>query len=207
MKDNISPEEKLLRLIRGHKEHPVNAGDNKASSGPSALKTKKGMRLTFNFDFSRYAGLLSLKNTIGVAFIFSCIYLISSLVYPFLAPQEIRLTGREVKEEPFKKTLPQEEMKPLEFYLQGLEGKQIFSSLSQSSDNKGPLNVNTDLIKDINLVGIMLGDPAQAVIEDKKAQKTFYLTTGQFLGEFQVEEIQEGKVILNQNGQRFELYM
>ena len=66
---------------------------------------------------------------------------------------------------------------------------------------------NTDLVKQLNLVGIIAGENPQAVIEDKNTQKTYYLNKGQFLGEIQLEDILEGKIIINHKGQRFELYL
>jgi type II secretory pathway component PulC len=65
--------------------------------------------------------------------------------------------------------------------------------------------VGTELMKEINLLGVISGANPQAVIEDKKSGKTYYVTEGQMIGDFQVEEIGYGKIILNYNGQKFEL--
>ena len=66
---------------------------------------------------------------------------------------------------------------------------------------------NVDLLKDITLVGIITGANPQAVIEDKKSLKNYYVTKGQFIGQMQVEDIQEGKIIINYKGQKYELYL
>ncbi len=60
-------------------------------------------------------------------------------------------------------------------------------------------------IQDLNLLGIVSGDNPQAIIEDKKSQKTYFLKKGDFLGDFELKDIQKGKVILDLSGQQFEL--
>jgi type II secretory pathway component PulC len=103
---------------------------------------------------------------------------------------------------------PVQEVKPYEFYLEGIKSKQIFSSASRPEETARPASAaSADLIKGINLVGIISGDRPQAIIEDKIMQKTYYVAKGQFVGAFQVEDIQEGKVILSYRGERFELYL
>ncbi len=89
-----------------------------------------------------------------------------------------------------------------------MANRQIFVSPAEQKTEKLMISgVNIDLIKDMSLVGIIAGENPQAIIEDKKTQKTFYLSRGQFMGEFQVKEIKEGKVILDYKGQSYELYM
>jgi type II secretory pathway component PulC len=153
-----------------------------------------------------------------IAFIASCIYLIISFIYPLVGFKEVKaplmkpenISGSEEKQE------AEQKVKPYEFYLEGIRNRQIFSSVSTSApiyEKEKPISSSSleaesaDLIKNINLVGIISGENSQAVIEDKKIQKTYYLTKGQFIGEFQIEDIREGKVILNYHGKRFELYL
>lgn len=193
MKDNILPEEKLLRLIRGKKKQDL-AIEKKSKPSVYPLAQK-------------YLTFLDLRKLIFLAFIGSLIYLVISLLYPWLGLKRIKLPkltpGKIVKMEIGQKG----EVKPYEFYEKGIENRQIFGQvLGQEAGI--PMNVaNTDLLKDINLVGIISGENPQAIIEDKKSQKTFYLNEGQFIGEFQLEDIQEGKIILNYKGQRYELYL
>lgn len=70
----------------------------------------------------------------------------------------------------------------------------------------GPAAVPTvDLQSSYRLVGILLDHDPRAVVEDLKSQETLFLSRGQQLGEITVEDIQQGKVILTYNGQRYEL--
>lgn len=195
MRNNISPEEKLLRLIRGKKQPtPTTAPLNQ----PKPVKS---------LSLKKYLSLLDIHKIIPVAFVLACIYLIISLVYPWPGLRKIalpKLVAKETQEAPVQ---PKQEVKPYEFYSQGIKDRQIFGSQAQESTGRPASAVNLDLMKNINLVGIISGENPQAVIEDKKTQKTYYVTKGQFIGEFRVEDIQEGKVIIGYGGQRFELYM
>ncbi|MDD5731146.1 MAG: type II secretion system protein N [Candidatus Omnitrophica bacterium] len=205
MKDNTTPEERLLKLIRkGGKLYPPRGI---AREDP----VKRGLPAP-NFSVIQLAKrtlpFLNIKRAVLAVFILSCVYLVISLVYPFFSLKTIKLP--ETKAE---KALPAEaekqkpEIRPLESYTQGIENRRIFGSAQGDYSQKTGDKINPDLIKDINLIGIISGDNPQAIIENKAAQKTYYVNKGQFIGEFLVEDIKEGKVILNYNGRRFELYL
>jgi type II secretory pathway component PulC len=100
---------------------------------------------------------------------------------------------------------PAGKVKPLSFYLNNTKGRSAFGAAAESEFSAA--DIDRDLAENINLVGIISGENPQAVIEDKKAAKTYYLNKGQLLGEFQLEDIQEGKVILNYKGRRYGLYL
>ncbi|MBI4341703.1 MAG: hypothetical protein HY598_05420 [Candidatus Omnitrophica bacterium] len=63
-----------------------------------------------------------------------------------------------------------------------------------------------DLVARLTLMGIVAGDPAQAIIEDAETKKTYFVTTGQAVTEGAVlEEVLENRVILSLNGERITL--
>jgi type II secretory pathway component PulC len=204
MRDNISPEEKLLRLIRGQKKQST-AIDKTSQDAAQGLKAGKSRVL--NFSFQKYLVFLNINKIIFTIFVISCIYLIFSFAYPIFMPKNIilpEITQEKITEE---ETGIAQRIKPYEFYAQSLKNRQIFSSASGQDSEKPKGALNADLTKDFSLIGIISGENPQAVIEDKKTEKSYYVTKGQFIGEFKVEEIQEGKIILNYNGQKFELYL
>lgn len=205
MKDNISPEEKLLKLIRGQKKQ--NNSVKKLPDAP-AKETKTLKNKILSFPLQRYFEFLNINKIIFWVFVGSCLYLVFIFVYPLFMTKNIVLPDISQGKSTEEKSIILQEIKPYEYYTQGLKNRQIFSSASTGQESEKPLGtINADLIKDMSLVGIIAGDSPQAIIEDKKAQKTFYVTKGQFIGEFKVEEIQEGKIILKYNGQKFELYL
>lgn len=200
MRDNISPEEKLLRLIRGEKK--AQAGAPAAQGAAKAVKAAG-----FEFKLPVFLSYLDARKAILIILVLSCIYLAFAFIYPFVFLRAIRLPEIAKDSKSGLETMPKAEQRPLEEYLQALGDKQVFGS-GGSVGVIGPASgLSAELIKEINLVGIIAGENPQAIIEDKSAQKTYYLNKGQFIGEFQVEDIQEGKIILNFNGQRFELHI
>jgi len=102
-----------------------------------------------------------------------------------------------------------EKRKGLDFYLQGTRSRQIFV-VAQEDRAALPQVAKVqagELLKDINLTGVFSGSDPQAVLENKKTQKTYYVTIGQSIEGFLVEDIQEGKVMLSYQGEKFELYL
>lgn len=57
----------------------------------------------------------------------------------------------------------------------------------------------------LRLVGILPGQPPQAVVEDPRAQKTFTVSAGQMLGDYNVAEVRDSGVVLSFEDERFEL--
>lgn len=203
MKDNISPEEKLLRLIRGQKKPAASVPQPPATGAAIQSPLPK---FSIPFSFKKIIPAPDPKKLILFALAAACAYLVLSLAWPLFGLNKIQLpkiTPRKISEE---KIELKEEVRPFEDYLEGTEGRQLFTSPAQEAQASIG-QAGADLVKDISLVGIIAGDNPQAIIEDKKAQKTYYVIKGQFFGEFQVEDIQDGKIILNYRGQRFELYL
>jgi len=91
-----------------------------------------------------------------------------------------------------------------EDYKAVLERKNIFAT-GTSSDNRanGPQEgpAISELVKDLRLVGIVPGDEPQAVIEDKKNSQTLFLKVGERIGDLEIKEISNGKVVLSYNNE------
>lgn len=207
MKDSSSPEDKLLRLIRKPKRAPEIAPlktdrfNSKAVSGRD-VKSAPGKQLRKN----KLGIYLNLQGILTGLFIACVIYLILSLIYPWVGLKNIRLP-KLAKNSAGKTHISKDAAKSLEQYLESVKGRQIFIG-GVATQGASPVSVgNIDALKDISLVGIISGENPQAVIEDKKTQKTYYVSKGQFIGEMQVEDIQSGKIIVNYSGQKYELYM
>ena len=64
-----------------------------------------------------------------------------------------------------------------------------------------------DLVKNLNLLGIITGDNNQAIIEDKTSKKTHFLYKGDSLGEFKIHGIKDSSVTLEYKGEEIELRM
>lgn len=204
MKNGISPEEKLLKLIRkGRKQDPL------AQAEPGPVKPRiagrikhsslKLARKHFSFESGRRFALM--------VFAVSCIYLIAAFAYPFFGLNRIKLAKGARYDAPDLALEAKGAAKPYNFYSAGAGGRQIFSGGIAAQAQAAPAIVDAELTRDIILVGVITDKNPQAIIEDKKNQKTYYLTKGQYLGQLQIEDIQQGKVTLSSNGQRFELFL
>ena len=217
MRDNISPEEKLLRLIRAEKKTKPSPnlwdkyqGGNLDKEVTADIPHLKPAIKKPRFSFIRpYLTAGNIQRLIPVFLIASIVYLLISFIYPFVGLNKIELPKTPLDKMKELELKLKKESKPLEFYLQGIRQREIFGNpVGSSQETVIPAGATeADLIKDISLVGIISGLTPQAIIEDKKAQKTYYVTKGQFIGEMQVEDILEGKIILNFKGKRFELYI
>jgi type II secretory pathway component PulC len=208
MKENISPEEKLLRLIRGPKKQasldvkPPGTGGNLRTDLKQSAFALIRQRLSLP-----YKNFLSLQKIIVFSFIVSGAYLIISLIYPLIFLKKIELPTVTQGKTREVKIAPSEEIKPYDFYKEAVGNRKIFGGALSQEASIPASSANIDIMKDINLVGIITGDNPQAVIEDKKTQKTYYVNKGQFIGEVLVENILEGKIIVSYKGQRYELYL
>ena len=202
MKKDLSPEERLLRLIRSQKH-------SKASQDSSKIFLLSSFLQKLKSKFSR----LHIRNVQGllrgILFI-SFGYLVICLIWPKFVRQEVG--GGAIKKEESKITEEEAspEIKPYNFYQKAIQDRQIFTALSIETErgDQGQSDSSiTERIKELNLLGIISGDKPQAIIEDKKTQKTHFLEEGEFLGAIKVEEIGEGKVTLEFQGQRFDLFL
>jgi hypothetical protein len=211
-KENISPEEKLLKLIRGQRKQPAQPARKietpAPAAAPAAIPHKAKIPLTPHSRraLGRLLHYLEPRKAIAFGLFISGLYLFASLLYPFFG-------WRKIKMEPPKTAahLPQKQIsfqqEPYEKYREAVAGRDIFKAAA-TGDSSRPLSAaSVDFMKDLTLIGIVSGDNPQAIIEDKKASKTFYLSKNEFIGEAQVEDILEGKVILQFRGQRYELHL
>ncbi len=186
MKNNTLPEEKLLRLIRGEKKAQV----------------KNTSRL---YSSRRYPSFISLEGITMVCLFLSFAYLAASFIYPWVGLAKIKLPVKPQQKEMTLAVLS-EETKPFELYARQMSQHQLFGN-SVKNEAAVSLIATADILKELALVGIISGVNPQAIIEDKKAGKIYYVTKSQSVGEYRVEDIQEGKIILNYNGQKYELYI
>lgn len=157
--------------------------------------------------------IFSVRNIIITLISLSLCYLASSLIYPWIYLREIKL--EDLPAATFDGAAQtegqqdeQETAKPLDFYVQKIKNRQMWTNPGREQANPSGAGIaQAEILKNISLLGVISAAEPQAVIEDKNAQKTYYVTKGQFIGDYQIENIQEGKIILNYNGQKYELYM
>lgn len=199
-----SPEERLLRLIKG--EHKKDRPKVKRSfqKGPAA-----GESLKISILKNRLLKNLLLKPATNIALIIVLAILSGYFIYNlFIGVKDVDFLIKEKGSIPAGDTGPQEEFalpktEDYSVYKEKIQDKQLFSAPQEESLAKSDI----DLSKKFNLVGIMAGDEPQAIIEDKETEKTYYLYKGQSFNGATVEEIGDGKVVLNYRGRKIILVL
>lgn len=136
-------------------------------------------------------------------------YFILTFLFPLLWEAGLRepeVSDSEIAEslaEDVAVKLPQAE--DYQAYLKHINSRQLFETDFAKSALQAESEVN--LSEKFSLVGIISGDIPQAVIENKQAQKTYYLKEGESFSGIKVEQINEGKVSINYHGRQVELFL
>lgn len=216
MRKDLPPEEKLLRLIRGQdkkEKKPISAPnspivDKTASVPQLSAETKPDISGQAEAGSKNY--FFNLFNFLLVIIFIGVIAYLGWEI--FKLKEESNLS---VASEIAEVSLPQEQLKteeeplkPYSYYSQEIGKKELFkASVLQGQEKELTSSAPTirDLSADLILLGIVLDNQPQAIIEDKKAKKSYFLYKGDVIGEMKVDEIMEGKVILSYQGEKIEL--
>ncbi len=154
--------------------------------------------------FHRGKQVMNIRRLLIAGLILSVIYFISSAFSSYPQPKLSQGENKINNEVKVKNNVRKNSI-PYNFYLQAIAGKKIFGSfLPAGYSTRTSLSAGEDL-KDINLVGIISGLRPQAIIEDKKIQKTYYLAEGESAVGLRVEKIKEKRVVVDYHGQIYEL--
>jgi hypothetical protein len=85
------------------------------------------------------------------------------------------------------------------------EEQPVQVEMAQPAPIAPPVVVQRDLSQELKLVGILLDDRPQAVLEDLKNQTTIFLHKGESHGDIVLEDVQEGKVTIRYHNELVEL--
>ncbi len=199
MPEEISPEAKLLKLIR-------KKGDS--------LNKEPFIHKEANLSANVTGNALADGNTFGIlrqVLKVMAVILSAYIAYEFfLAINTKGGAGNlpvAVHEEIKADKTPLSPAKPYTYYAQKIKTKDIFESPVYKSSGEGrPLASAPELTKKFKLVGIVLdNNNPEAIIEDLETKKTIFLHQGEGINDAVVSEIREGKVILLYQGQNIEI--
>jgi hypothetical protein len=99
-------------------------------------------------------------------------------------------------------------MKGVAYYIGKLAGRDIFHRQAKPNAALNEPVFSTkmaDMTATLKLVGISMSDNPDAMIEDTKLEKTFFVKAGSMIGDLRVDEITKDKVVLKYNKELFEL--
>lgn len=224
MRKETSPEERLLALIKNKDRkdqsapgQPAGEGQNGRDKTSPASKGGTGLGSAFRTELFQNklfepATLRSVNMYLAIVLCGALMYLLADFV--FIKPyKNIKsLVSKTVTEEAVKAAAARAEpavmARDYSSYSSAISGKSIFGqSQGQSQGPSGDIAVSGDISDTIRLVGIVAGDSPQAIIEDKKSNKTYYLNKGQSFNGYLVDEILEDRVILDCDGKKISLFL
>jgi len=96
-------------------------------------------------------------------------------------------------------------------YLEGVRGRDLFKigqgtgMATENKEVKGPSPQAMDASANLKLVGISWSSDPDAIVEDTKATRTFFVKVGNMIGEGKVQAIFKDRVILRYGDQEIEL--
>lgn len=197
---DVTSEEKLLKLIRNKKGSKQSADEKSSETKKDALG--KGSKNKNKGDI-----LKPVNNILFLILLVVSAYAVMSYLESTKASkrainaatykdgQDLKSAGRQ-----------KENIKPYLYYQSVLEQRDIFMSPWERPADATASNLSSlEFSKQFRLVGIVVDDNPQAIIEDVAASQTVFVTEGGKVGSAIVEEIKEGKVILLYNNDRIEL--
>ena len=216
-----SPEEKLLKLIRGERK-PKNKsipqpekekatlrdGDIGTIAAAPRRKIAQPARFKGGGDYVKAINI----TLIIVLVIIAAVLLIDVISFNLKRPGYIsEVTGETGRPEPKTRTAapaqadlihPSEENQDNSGLL---ASKDLFRASPAATASVRAPQASYDKLKDYTLKGIIAGDKPQVILEDGKNNKSYFLYKGDSVDNIKVEDIQEDKVILTINGERLEL--
>lgn len=222
MQKDISPEEKLLSIIRGKQDKA--AGKDTGENGTKDDKTKTAASQSkIDSYLSNFLKNSFLKNTVFEPHILKMfdkymvvvvgllmLYLFANIFFVSPSRKAALIISRmsiPAVSAPLTKIAAPIETKGYAYYYNRISGKRIFTGSYTSSAQEGMESSGEPSSDDIGLLGIIKGNNPQAIIEDKKSQKTYYLIKGQSANGIIIEDISEDKVMLDYKGKRMTLFL
>jgi hypothetical protein len=235
MREDITPEEKLLRLIKGKKPAGQKPMDQKPGGqkpvglplGTSSQHADSKGRSTMKRPVLDAANLKRyLIGNVTKVLVFLSISVIiyflldSFVITPYyrqkisridVKPESVQQTREATNETPdaIEGKAPAatgEPAKPYSYYSKDISSRNIF---------RAPAQKEAEVIEDefkkarerFSLIGIITGAQLQAAIEDKASKRTYFVYKGEQIEDVVVDDVLDNKVILDYKGQTFDLML
>lgn len=210
-KDDLSPEEKLLHLIRrsGKKDSKEPSEKDSSKAVPIESKPAKLKDIKIILHGIKSIDFILINRLIIISVFMVLMWFLWDLYFNrHQFDKSLSLSKHKPKPEAI--SMVKKEPKPYSYYQEEISKRNIFKpqgegkKVSQAAP-AGP--AFKELIKDLNLLGIVAGDNPQVIIEDRKVQKTYFLYKGDYVGEMKVEAIYPEKVVLEFRGEKISLFL
>ena len=213
------PEERLLRLIRGQArrapasaQSPLPGAEGAAGGavgtwspiGQSAVLAQVIGSRVARLPWRRVA-IWGLSGVLGI----EAVMMVMQMARPMPVVAVPRIKPVASEDAP-----PDHPVKPVIPSLAQSASPSVFSAPTPAGAGDGtastPKKARSETVsalrQHLSLVGVVSGDPKQAIIEDTQNQKTYFVAVGQEVTEgAMLREVQERRVVLELEGETFEL--
>jgi len=220
---DISPEERLLRLIRlrtkkedklsaemGKKENasPGTPQAQVSSGSEKSGKSAEGILAQYSALLPQFKNIIIINKILFGIFVALMLYF---LVDYFFLPS-VEVDGVATIEPVMEESIEGEPVRhPYSYYEKEIAGKDLFKALIKEEPEftEAPEKEIEDITASLSLLGVVSGANPQAIIQDSAKKKTYFLNAGSKLGEVTLKEIleDEGRVIFIYKGREFDLAM
>ena len=198
---NPPPEEKLLRLIRGQTSQPSSGTPASAPDAKADARVQAPVLRARRWNFSWVTGTITALGLILIMEVGGLVMEATRRQPVIVAPRQLPVPAASAN----ASTTPFDEMPTLASSVSG----SVFASSPSSSTasvRAMPSATAKQLASRLTLMGIVSGEPAQAIIEDAQTKKTYFAVIGQMVVEGAlVEQILQNRVVLDMNGEKIEL--
>lgn len=212
MQKDISPEEKLLNLIKGRDPGSKDVSQEKSEQGePSQepISLPKGTIPVPRKKMVKEIKSLSILNKFFILCLIGATgYTAFCYIYPYKS--KVKIPERfELRRQ--SQTLGREPKLPpsLSYYADVLSTRQMFKlyEAPKPTPTGTPKQKVTlqQLLSGYTFVGVIYGEVPQAIVEEKRSGQSFYLIAGQSLGEIKIEKIERGKITISYEEERMEI--
>jgi len=217
---SLTPEKQLLRLIEKPETKGVSVQIDKIKHHGLRLFSFNALRGRFSFfqesisewfkgERTHYLDNRALNKILIVLISLALVYFVSDISFSLAKLGKTPDISIEVKKGTEAVKPPETSvLKAATFYLEQVRGRNIFEMGETQTKEKAaetPSEKTLDATQYLKLVGIAWSDDPDAMIEDTKAMKTFFVKRGEMVGEFKIEAIFKNKVILKLGGEEIEL--
>lgn len=200
MKNQMTSEERLLKLIR--KKKPAGTTDAKANSDESSgLKKQSQGTKDLSFSFVKSINRLLIVVCAGIMAYIGFVYVGGRTL-----SEEVIFANKTERTEKIAQMQDKGERKSFDYYESMLSENNIF--LAPWERETGVAiegSRQTDLGKNLNLVGIILDEQPTAIIEDLKSKQTLFMNIGDKVNGAELNAVLEDRAVFLYNGQTIEL--
>ncbi len=205
-KDNITPEERLLKIIENPnvKIRPLPIGAKIKSFGAAPLKSWFGGFHIDKNDFKKFNLKLANKVIVIICVLITFIWLYNFINMGIKLEKRFKqITIDMVQAGQEEAKLPKIDVS-IDEAVTEIKRRNMFTFLPSKEEAQAAVNIGLTL-GNLKLVGILWSDNPQAMIENSKEQKTYFVSKGDRIGDIEIRNILRDKVIVGKAAEEWEL--